>query len=76
MDQPTLRGAVETAEPRSDIRDGTRIAWDVPIRMDDGVVLRADDPRDRPVMRHGGTPTPDFGPGQENRVLLPIVPAA
>ncbi len=27
---------------KSEIRDGMRIDWDVPIRMDDGVVLRAD----------------------------------
>jgi predicted acyl esterase len=26
----------------SDVRDGMRIDWDVPIAMDDGVVLRAD----------------------------------
>ncbi|HSL10017.1 MAG TPA: CocE/NonD family hydrolase [Actinomycetota bacterium] len=28
--------------PRSEVRDGMRIDWDVPIAMDDGVVLRAD----------------------------------
>jgi len=27
---------------RSEVRDGMRIDWDVPIKMDDGVVLRAD----------------------------------
>jgi len=27
---------------KSELRDGMRIDWDVPIRMDDGVVLRAD----------------------------------
>ena len=27
---------------KSEIRDGMRIDWDVPIRMDDGIVLRAD----------------------------------
>jgi len=27
---------------RQEIRDGMRIDWDVPIRMDDGVVLRCD----------------------------------
>ena len=27
---------------KSEIRDGMRIDWDVPIPMDDGVVLRAD----------------------------------
>jgi hypothetical protein len=28
--------------PASEIRDGMRIDWDVPIEMDDGVVMRAD----------------------------------
>ncbi len=27
---------------RSEIRDGMQIDWDVPITMDDGLVLRAD----------------------------------
>ena len=27
---------------RSEIRDGMRIDWDVPIVMDDGIILRAD----------------------------------
>jgi len=27
---------------RSEVRDGMRIDWDVPIKMDDGIVLRAD----------------------------------
>ena len=31
-----------TSPPATDIRDGMRIDWDVPIAMDDGVVLRAD----------------------------------
>ena len=30
------------SEYKSEIRDGMRIDWDVPITMDDGVVLRAD----------------------------------
>lgn len=34
-DRPTLT-------PRSETRDGMRIDWDVPITMDDGLVLRAD----------------------------------
>ena len=29
-------------QPRGEIRDGMRIEWDVPIAMDDGLVLRAD----------------------------------
>ena len=29
-------------EWKSEVRDGMRIAWDVPVEMDDGVVLRAD----------------------------------
>src|SRR5258706_173760 len=32
----------EMASPKSEIRDGMRIEWDVPIRMDDGLVLRCD----------------------------------
>ena len=28
--------------PKSELRDGMRIDWDVPIRMDDGLVLRCD----------------------------------
>src|SRR5690349_10862065 len=30
------------AQPKSEIRDGMRIDWDVPIRMDDGLILRCD----------------------------------
>ena len=29
-------------QEKSEIRDGMRIDWDVPIEMDDGIVLRAD----------------------------------
>ncbi len=35
-------GERRTHQPRGEIRDGMRIDWDVPIAMDDGVVLRAD----------------------------------
>ena len=34
--------AAARLESRSEIRDGMRIHWDVPIEMDDGLVLRAD----------------------------------
>ncbi len=34
--------AAATHRHRSDVRDGMQIEWDVPIRMDDGLVLRAD----------------------------------
>ncbi len=30
------------ASPKSELRDGMRIEWDAPIRMDDGLVLRCD----------------------------------
>jgi predicted acyl esterase len=33
---------VTPAYPASDMRDGMRVDWDVPIAMDDGLVLRAD----------------------------------
>ena len=35
-------GSHKTHQPRSEVRDGMRIDWDVPITMDDGLVLRAD----------------------------------
>ena len=35
-------GDRKTHQPRSETRDGMRIDWDVPIKMDDGLVLRAD----------------------------------
>jgi uncharacterized protein len=35
-------GAVKTHQQRSETRDGMRIDWNVPIAMDDGLVLRAD----------------------------------
>jgi predicted acyl esterase len=34
--------AAKTHQPRSEVRDGMRIDWDVEIRMDDGLVLKAD----------------------------------
>jgi uncharacterized protein len=34
--------AAPTHQHRSEVRDGMRIDWDVPIPMDDGLVLRAD----------------------------------
>ena len=36
--KPDIRDPLMTSE----VRDGMRIDWDVPIPMDDGVVLRAD----------------------------------
>ncbi len=41
----TVVRSVEAAKPdiaRSEVRDGMRIDWDLPIVMDDGLVLRAD----------------------------------
>ena len=44
---------------RSELRDGMRIDWDVPIPMDDGIVLRADvfrpagDGRHPVILSHG-----------------------
>jgi predicted acyl esterase len=35
-------GGRKTHQPRSGFRDGMHIDWDVPITMDDGLVLRAD----------------------------------
>jgi predicted acyl esterase len=38
----TEPAVAKTHQHRSEIRDGMRIDWDVPIAMDDGLVLRAD----------------------------------
>ena len=35
-------GAAASLQSRSETRDGMRIHWDVPIEMEDGLVLRAD----------------------------------
>ena len=41
-DARTKAPAGKTHRHRSEVRDGMRIDWDVPIEMDDGLVLRAD----------------------------------
>ena len=41
-DARTKAPAGKTHRHRSEVRDGMRIDWDVPIAMDDGLVLRAD----------------------------------
>jgi predicted acyl esterase len=43
LDDPRSETPVgKTHQHRGEIRDGMRIDWDVPITMDDGLVLRAD----------------------------------
>ncbi|HTZ01905.1 MAG TPA: CocE/NonD family hydrolase, partial [Xanthobacteraceae bacterium] len=37
-----VAGDRPTPKERSEVRDGMHIAWDVPIAMDDGLILRAD----------------------------------
>ena len=39
---PERRGGLALREPDGDVRDGMRIDWDVPITLDDGLVVRAD----------------------------------
>jgi uncharacterized protein len=36
------------AQYKSEVRDGMRIDWDVPVPMEDGVILRADVSRPAP----------------------------
>jgi len=48
------------SEYKSEIRDGMRIDWDVPIAMDDGLVLRAD--VFRPVAEGKYPPLVSYGP--------------
>jgi predicted acyl esterase len=42
MDTVTDTKPAQSHQQRSESRDGMQIDWDVPIRMDDGIVLRAD----------------------------------
>src|SRR5438093_11287998 len=35
-------GTASMTDFTSEVRDGMRIDWDIPVRMDDGLVLRAD----------------------------------
>ncbi|HKH01427.1 MAG TPA: CocE/NonD family hydrolase, partial [Bradyrhizobium sp.] len=39
---PAQPQIIDESESKEEIREGMRILWDVPIRMDDGLVLRAD----------------------------------
>jgi predicted acyl esterase len=62
--------------------EGIVIEWDVPIQMDDGLVLRADlyrpaeDGRyqDRPAELFEGTVTVHTGGERQSYLLLPVVP--
>ncbi len=49
---PARAAAAKTHEMRSETRDGMHIDWDVPIAMDDGIVLRADVFRPRAAGRY------------------------
>ena len=51
----------------SEVRDGMRIDWDVPIKMDDGLVLRAD--VYRPVKRGPLSGHPDLRPVRQGAAL-------
>ena len=57
---------------KSEVRDGMRIDWDVPVEMDDGIVLRAD--VYRPAKIFGGKVTLHTSPDKPAYVLLPIIP--
>src|SRR5260370_40219152 len=48
------------AQARSEIRDGMKIDWDVPVPMDDGIILCADVFRPASVGRYPGLLT--YGP--------------
>ena len=53
------------AAARGELRDGMRIEWDVPIVMDDGLVLRADVYRAPPDGRLMPAPRGEAGQHQE-----------
>ena len=59
---------------KSDVRDGMRIDWDVPITMDDGIVLRADVYRPLDDGRHPVILTcGPYGTWLHSRILTPTV---
>ena len=41
-DEIVRESVMASLQQRTEIRDGMRIDWDVPVTMDDGLVLRAD----------------------------------
>ena len=68
--------------PKSELRDGMRIDWDVPIEVDDGLVLKADVlrpdspsryPELRPLRQGSRIPGRLSEPRRESCVLVPVV---
>src|SRR5581483_8609303 len=66
--------AAKSHQHRSEVRDGMRIDWDVPITMDDGVVLRAD--VFRPVKEGKYPVILSYGPYAKNLAFQDGYPSA
>src|SRR5262249_20340747 len=64
----------KTHQHRSEVRDGMRIDWDVPITMDDGLVLRAD--VFRPVQEGRYPVILSYGPYAKGLAFQAVYPTA
>ena len=67
QDEPTRGVTIMSYREVSEIRDGMRIDWDMPIEMDDGVVLRCD--IYRPVKARQVSGHPDLRPLRQMAAL-------
>jgi uncharacterized protein len=67
-------GVMASLQQRTEIRDGMRIDWDVPITMDDGLVLRAD--IFRPVKEGKFPVILSYGPYAKNLAFQDGYPSA
>ncbi len=74
MTECLWEGVMASLQQRTEIRDGMRIDWDVPITMDDGLVLRAD--VFRPVKEGKFPVILSYGPYAKNLAFQDGYPSA
>jgi len=74
MTESVREGVMASIQQRTEIRDGMRIDWDVPITMDDGLVLRAD--VFRPVKEGKFPVILSYGPYAKNLAFQDGYPSA
>jgi predicted acyl esterase len=74
MTEDFREGVMASLQQRTEIRDGMRIDWDVPVTMDDGLVLRAD--VFRPVKEGKFPVILSYGPYAKNLAFQDGYPSA
>jgi predicted acyl esterase len=74
MTEDIREGVMASLQQRTEIRDGMRIDWDVPVTMDDGLVLRAD--VFRPVKEGKFPVILSYGPYAKNLAFQDGYPSA